>query len=214
MPCNPQVQSVRQRVARLDADGTPSVDPADIYIAQALVSMQITPVVQAGEEMDIANAAGTAACGSWKDFDRYKRWDVTGSVCTPDATLASILQNGTILNVEGIDVPGYAAPALNVDPDENGISMELWARRIARGGGIDPNYPFAWWALPRLYIYHASITFENGPNQPSFRGWMVENTNWGDGPGDDWPEIDAPAIRAWQWIPTTTAPDPDCPAVS
>lgn len=212
--CSPQVMSIRQRVARLDADGTPSVDPNDIYTAQALVTMEMTPVMQEGEEIDIPSAAGSAACGSYKDFDRYKRWEVSGQVCTPDATLAAILMGGTLLEPEGITIPGYAPPALNADPNEDGISFELWARRIARGGGIDPTYPYAWWALPRLYVYHDSITFENGPNQPSFRGWMVENENWGTGPGADWPEASAPALRAWQWIPSTSVPDADCPTVS
>src|SRR5687768_10947530 len=106
--CSPQVQSIRQRVARLDAAGTPSVDADDIYTAQALVTLEITPVLQEGEEIDIGSAAGSAACGSYKDFDRYKRWEVTGQVCTPDALLTSILMNGTLLEPAGITVPGYA----------------------------------------------------------------------------------------------------------
>lgn len=87
---------------------------------------------------------------------------------------------------------GYQYPSVGVDPMPNGVSIELWARNIAEPG--TPGYPagqqigaapYIRWVLTRVYLRKSNRTIDVNPADSTFEGYAVENSNWGNGPNND-----------------------------
>lgn len=202
--CRPQIQACATRVARLESNGVPSPGDDNLYVSDALVSLSFTVETAEGEEMEIINACGEP-CLSFKDDDKIRRLSIEFELCTPDPELTELLVGGSVLT-DG-DAVGYGFPQLNTVPNPNGVSLELWAKRVTSGGTLDPEHPYARWVFPLTKLFIDSATFENGPFQPTFQGFAVENENWFDGPTNDWP-VDSDKVA--QWLPVTTLPETSC----
>lgn len=203
--CLPQVQADRIRVALLDADGTTAPGASNLYVSDALTTLTATPVYTDADEIEEKNASGTV-CVNFKGDDTFKRLDVTLTICTVDPYLHALLTGaqGDVLT-DGTAV-GFAYPPIG-PLTSNGISIELWAKRI-NNGAVDPDYPYAWWAMPRVKnLRLGDRTFENGAQASPFSGQALENPNWFDGPTNDWPVA---SDRALQFIPTPTLPNAVC----
>lgn len=192
------------RVARLDASGVPDPGADSLYVSDALIRLVMTPVFETGDEFTVKSACGDV-CLNFKDQDRFKRVDLTVEICTPDPELSELLSGGTVLT-DGAAV-GYAAPEVGVAPTPNGASIEVWTKRVDVDGAIDATFPYAWWVLPRTYLRPDARTFENGPLNNVFSGYGIENSNWFDGPANDWP---VSSERVYQWIPTDSLPTAQC----
>lgn len=201
--CRPQIQACALRVARLDSNGVPSPGANNLYVSDALVSMGFTAEQTEGEEFEMPNACGNII--TFKDDDKLRRLNIELSLRVPDPELTELLAGGAVLT-DG-EAVGYAWPELNEAPNPNGVSIELWAKRITEGGQIDPDFPYNWWAFPLSKLFVNDGTFENGPFQPTFSGFATENENWFDGPLNDWPVA---SDRVLQYIPTATLPTTQC----
>lgn len=201
--CLPQLRACATRVARLDSNGVPSPGANNLYVTDALVSMGVTYVADEGETIEIPNACGNV--WRFRDNQRYQGIDVTLQVRSPDPELAELLADGTVLS-DG-DAAGYALPELNTDVNPNGVSLELWVKQMVPGGGQDPDFPYARWVFPQVHLIMDEMTFENAALQPSFTGFAVENSNWFDGPLNDW---NMDSDKAVQWIEDATIPTTSC----
>lgn len=204
--CRPQVHACAIRVALLDADGTPTVGATNLYVSDALVSMSYTPVITAGDEIEDKNACGTVMV-NYKAPDSFKRGDVAIELVTPDPYLSAWLGGGNTLAVAGPPATvGAAGPAIGALAG-NGVSIEVWTKRI-EAGDLDDDYPYAHWAYPKITnLRPGAHTHASGALHPTFVGEAYENANWGDGPNND---FDAASVKTWQWIPTTTIPAATC----
>jgi hypothetical protein len=100
---------------------------------------------------------------------------------------------------------GYRAPEVGVDPNPNGVSIELWSRAILDGAGAT-ELPYLHWVIPRAYVRPSDAWTLSGedPLLPAFEGFSIQNANWGDGPVGDWPFL---SDRVWQFARVDTAPD-------
>lgn len=203
--CLPQVHACAIRIAVLDSNGVPRPGADNLYTSAALTEVTWNPNVKEGAEVEEENACGTL-CVSFKADDSIKWWDFGITLCSPDPYLEAILSGGDTIDL-GADVPaGYAAPPIGVIQAER-ISVELWAKRVL-DGDLDPDFPYAWWAFPKIAnLRPGDRTFNSGSQQPQFSGRSLENPNWFDGPTNDWP---AASDRAAQWVPTTTLPEIVC----
>lgn len=100
---------------------------------------------------------------------------------------------------------GYRAPQVGVDPNPNGISIELWSRAV-EDGAFASQAPYFHWVVPRAFVRPSENWTLSGedPLLPGFEGYCTQNANWGSGPADDWPyESD----RVWQFARVDTVPD-------
>lgn len=201
--CLPQIQACAIRVSKLQANGRTLAGSANLYVSDALVTFTATPVYEDGEEITQKNACG-AVCINYKGPDDFKRLDVALVLCTPDPYLSEFLTGGEVLT-DG-DAVGYAYPDIG-SVSGNGVSIELWAKRID-DGDLDADFPYAWWAFPKIRnLRIGERQFGNNPLLSPYQGQAVENPNWFDGPLNDWPVA---SDRVGQWIPTADLPTPTC----
>jgi len=107
---------------------------------------------------------------------------------TPDANRAA-----PTVDTSGVAPNGYQYPAVGIDPQPYGISLEAWTRNIAEPG--TPGYssgqqvgqaPYIRWVFPRMYLHKGNRTLDVNPADSTFDGFAVENSNWGNGPNNDW----------------------------
>jgi len=202
--CRRQIQSCALRVTRLEPNGVPDPGANNMYVSDALTTLGVETVLAEGDEFEVKNACGEV-CVNFKDCDRLKRLDLTLGLCYPDPELLELLAGGTVLT-SGAAV-GYAYPALGAVACPNGVSIELWAKRVDTAGAPDSDFPYEWYVLPRTYWQHGTRTFENGPITVELSGFGIENENWFDGPDNTWPVASDSVLQS---IPTATIPDTAC----
>ncbi len=203
--CLPQVQACVIRVADLDVSGVPLPGSDNLYVSDALTTLQMTPVYTDADEIEEKNACGTV-CVNYQGDPTLKRGDIELTICTADPYLQAKLGYGDVLTDTGIH--GFAYPPIGVVTG-NGVSIELWAKRID-DGELHDEWPYAWWVLPRVTrLKHGVRTFNNGAQLPVFSGQAYENPNWFDGPLNDWP---VSSDRFAQWFPSQTIPVASCGA--
>jgi hypothetical protein len=174
-----------------------------MYVSDALVSFAFTPVYVDGDEIEDKNACG-AVVVNYKAADSFKRGDVTIELVTPDPFLSEMLSGGSLIDDGG--AAGFAAPPIGVITG-NGVSVELWTKRIL-DGDLDPNFPYAHWVYPKISnLRLAPHTHAGTSLHPSFSGQALQNPNWYDGPVGDW---GTESDKVYQWLPTATIPTPSC----
>jgi hypothetical protein len=204
--CLPQVAACVMRVARLDGSGVPAPGASNLYVTDALTKVTRAPQYEDGDEIKQKNGCG-AVCLNYKSPPSYLREDITIELCAPDPELMQMLIGGTVLT-SGARV-GQAGPAIGVisAQQQNGVSIELWAKRI-RNGVQDATNPWAWYVFPK--VTNTKLTnanHENAAHLPSITGEAYENLNWFNGPLNDWP---AASDKSWQWLPWNTVPTASC----
>lgn len=196
------VFGVGMRVARLAADGTTPAGAAAMYVTDALVKLEFEPLYAQPDEISRTNAAGRA-CVLYQAPATLKRLTITSlEICSPDPELEEILAGGTILTNAGNTV-GYAWPAVGVDPQPNGLSIEVWSRAIDANGAPAATNPYIRWVVPRAYLQRGAGTIEEGPFGPVFSGRGIQNPNWGNGPANDWTLA---STRVLQWARESAGP--------
>lgn len=203
--CRPQLHACAMRVALLDASGAPSVGVANSYTTDVLVAFGFTPVYKDGTEIEDENACGTVMV-NYKAPDSLKRGDVSIELITPDPFLEEWLGGGELIPAAaGVPAGAQSAPIGPITG--NGVSVELWVKRIDTGD-LDADYPYAHWAYPKIKnLRPGAHTHNNTPLHKTFTGQAYENASWGDGPNND---FDADTDRMYQWVPTDTLPASTC----
>lgn len=203
--CLAQLQACALRVSRLEANGVPDPGANNLYTSDAMSLASWDPEIEAGQEFTAKNACG-ALLLSYKEPDQIKRLNFALGLVTPDPELHELLvANSKILTVG--DAVGFAYPPLNVADAGNGVSIELWTKRVDSSGELDTDFPYAWWVFPRVRFVLGQKQAQNGPMENPFTGQASENPNWFDGPLNDWP---TDSDRVAQWIPTDELPEPSC----
>lgn len=200
--CLPSIQACAMRVARLDPNGVPTPGIDNLYVTGGLITLTAEPQYRDGDEFEVVTACGDLGV-NFKDVDRLKRVNVTLNIVAPDPELSELMGDGTVLT-DGAAV-GYAAPELLQRVSPNGVSLELWSKRLAPDGAQDPTFPWWRWAFPRVYLRIGAKNFQNGPMDNPFSGWAIENPNWYDGPAQDWPVA---SDRVFQYLPSGDAEFP------
>lgn len=194
----PQVQIVRMRVTKLDADGVPSPGAGNMYVTDKMIKVGWSPVYKDGNEIEVTNGAGTL-CTNYRSPDSLKRADVSIELCVPDPELVAMLTSGATISATPTARPyGWAMPAIG-EITGNGVSIEWWTRRIDNGVQ-DATYPWAWWVMPRVKnLRHADKTHEDGAQPTVITGQGYENANWYNGPANNW---GAASSKVVQWLPS------------
>lgn len=195
----PQVQACAVRVSLLTTAGRAVGGASGSYMTSALVKATITPVYTDGAEIKEENACGRTFIDYISD-DSFTRADVEFDFLAPDPLLHSILLSGGSV-LTGAWGKGWAYPPIGALTGQ--LAVELWAKRIDNGIQ-DPTFPYAWWTLPLVKNCRIGAReFSNTTQHSTITGRAYENSQYFDGPGNDWP---AASSRVAQWIPTAAIP--------
>lgn len=198
--CLPQLQACAMRVTYLDGSGVPNPGSQQLYVTKSFTEIVLTPVYEDGDEITEKTACGEVGV-NFKSPDSFKRADIQITVVQQDPYLQAMLGQGDVLTDAG--VRGYAFPPIG-SIESDGVSIEVWARRID-DGDMHAEFPWAWWVFPKVTnLRHNARTFNNGSQLPQFTGQALENENWLDGPLNDWP---VGSDRVAQWFPVADLPD-------
>lgn len=195
------------RITNLQADGTPATGSEDAYVTDALVTCTPTPVYADGDELEQKNACGEVVVNFVGD-DSFKRIDLAIQVATPDPYLATFLSTGSTIEGTGADAGriGFKAPPIGV-VSSNGVSIELWAKRID-DGVLDADSPYFHVVFPRVKnLRMGDWVHGNQPWLPNFSGRAYENPNFYDGGFND---VGYTADRVMSYFPTATLPTASC----
>lgn len=207
--CAGQLAVCAFRVCDLDADGVPVVGDTTMYVSNALAIATLKPVYEAGAEIKENNACGETLI-DFLDDPTFVRADLDLDFITPDPYLHSILIANSVLLTAAAGT-GWAFPPIG-KVTGNGVSVEMWAKRII-GGKQSLVSPWAHWALPFVRSLQLGDRAFSGTavGHSIITGQCNENAAWADGPGAD---FDAASDRVAQWIPATTIPATACGALA
>jgi hypothetical protein len=105
------------------------------------------------------------------------------------------------LGAQAVSTIGYNFPRLICPVNPNGVSIEIWSKLIVRCTGYQGTTPYPSAGTPtipgsaylrtgvfRAFLWQDAMTTENKEDQQMWRGWAIENPNFGTGPELDWTE--------------------------
>lgn len=197
----PQIHADAMRVALLDRNGVPLPGASGLYVTHALTKITAKPTYTDGDAIRDKNASGSY-CINYEEDPNFDGLDLEIEICDPDPYLHAMLAGGSLLTDVDADVPGYAFPATGA-VSGYGVSVEWWNKRID-DDDLDEAYPYAWWVAPKVKrMKIGDKTFEKARLANTFAGKAIENSNWFDGPLNNWP---AASDRVLQWLPATELP--------
>ena len=103
------------------------------------------------------------------------------------------------LGAQPVGTIGYNFPRLLCPAQPNGVSIEIWSKLIVRCTGYQGTTPYPSAGTPsipgsaylrtgifRAYLWQDAIMVENKEETQVWRGWAIENPNFGTGPALDW----------------------------
>lgn len=190
--CYGSIQACRLRVGMLDDGGAPDPGTTNLYVTDALISVQTSYEIETGEEFTQKNGCGVI-CQTFKEDDKLKRVTLELQLCQFDYELLAMLVGGSLITGTIVD-PGGAPIGLDLPPStagaQNGVSMEVWTKAWDGGSqpvssGGDPLYHHFVW--PKTTWVPGQRTLESGILVVPVSGTGVENPQALDGPANDWP---------------------------
>jgi hypothetical protein len=194
------VQADAIRVCQLDPAGTPVWGASSCVQSENIVKLDFKPVWQAGASFDTVDGQGRA-CTSFQGRDTLKRMNYTLQICDMDLQLRALIEGGTLFTGTAGVIEGYQPPKEGVIGNPNGVSVEVWAKRIV--GDVQ----VGWWhfAFTRMFLHWNDSTLGNSIMDMTFDGWGNSNINWGSGPMQDFThDTSAP----WQSMIAAALPTP------
>lgn len=205
--CGGSVQCCAIRVAVLEQDGVPLPGAGNLYVADAFTKLVATPVFTKGPDIELVNACNFPSI-VYKDMDRFKRFDLSLELIYTDPELEFMLLGGETFQNGGQNI-GTSSPSVGAYAGYYpGVSVELWSKRIVNGD-LDITYPYIRWILPRAKFQQDAVTWDNNPMSRMYTGFTSANSNWFNGPANDWP---FPSDRQLAYAYAKTLPTVSCGA--
>jgi hypothetical protein len=184
------------RLAKLDADCSPSGGADSGIVTTGIVSMTATPNVEEGVVAEPKNGCGRILA-TVTDPDIVKYYDVDGEIATHDVEMMTILFGGssTILGKSGGPHANQAIGWASPGPDTNrgnGVYLEVITQVFAIGAGdcvpVSSSYPpYVGHIFGKVYAVPGERTFENDVANVAFTGKAYQNPALFDGPWNDFP---------------------------
>jgi hypothetical protein len=207
--CFPQMNVCAARACKLNSNGTTLIGSTSSYVTAATVSVGITPVFDAGAEIKEKDGCGTTFVDVIAD-PALIRYDIDIDFWSTDPQLLDIIvPDGDILT-GGSGEKGFAFPSPGTVTGQ--FSLEFW-QKIINDNALDLDYPYAHWAMPFLKNVQLQKRDVNGTavSHTVLKAEAYPNSNWFNGPGDDWTvATTAPVL----YIPRATIPTASCTPTS
>lgn len=208
--CAGSIKACALRIANLNPVGVPLPGANNVYVTSALVEIAISPQYTDGDENEQKNGCGDV-CVEYTEEDRFKRLDLTLQICRPDPEITAMLAGLETISTGG-NVIGYDGPPVGTlsATAQNGVSLEVWSWAII-DGALSATRPYFRWVFPKTTWRIGDFTLNSGILVPTLNGRTWTNTNWYNGPANDW-SFDSD--RHYHVARDTTIPTTTCGATS
>lgn len=183
------------RVTLLDACGRPVYGPRTQAVTGGIVSVELEPEVEEGEEYSQVTAGGEQCFPPYKGQDSIKWWNVSITFCLVDPELYLIM-NRTWKRVT--DYSRQATTGWRMGSritDVYGFALETWPKAAGSGvgasclddadtGNLPEDYePGGYFLLPWVIPgAPEALTLENAPTEFTITGRTKGSSLWGRGP--------------------------------
>jgi hypothetical protein len=185
------------RVARLEPNGVPDPGPNNLYVADTLISVTRNVNVRAGTLIELPDGCG-GVCAAVQTPERVQSITLEIELCQHDAELLEMLLGGNIITVL-TDTVGYLSPAYNATPPD--VSVEFWAQSVTESGQDLADNPYIQFGYPKVnWIAGAKTHDDTAITRYPLTGTVYTNTNFYNGPGNDWLEPFSTAPEGFQFV--------------
>lgn len=185
-PCGYPLGLCCLRLTKLDATGAVSSVTGNSFVTTSLISLQLTPVVDAGADITLTGGCDCVLT-SYRGVDKLKRFDFT--ITNPQLSPAMYqMMLGGVLISNGADPVGEVWPvALSCGDVQPAVALEFWVKHWTSDGAQDATYPWIHHVYPQTLWQVGQQQFQNDFAQPTLTGFSRGNSAWGDGPYGDGP---------------------------
>lgn len=193
--CLGELNAAVLRLARLDADCTPSGGANSGVITAGLVSMTADPDIEEGTVFEPKNGDGSIMF-TYEEDDKIKRYNLSGEFGFLDFEAIELMFGSSlILGRPGGDfageVIGVADRPYNAAP-RNGVYLEVITRAVAEGAGScvtsGSGAPVAFGHIfGKVKLTPGSSNFGNEVKRLAFSGKATQNPALYNGPWNDYP---------------------------
>jgi hypothetical protein len=185
------------RLARLDADCSPTGGADSGIITAGIVTMTASPEIEEGTVFEPKNGCGRIFA-TVADPDILKRYNLTGEILTHDVEMEELFFGGGVIkgraagSYSGENI-GWFSPGPS-SPRSNGVYLEIITERFGEGvgdcaGSTADFPPYAGHIFGKVLATPGDRVFENDVANIQFSGKGFTNPNLFDGPWNDFPGL-------------------------
>lgn len=207
--CTRSLKVCADRITKIAADGSPVVGSLNTYTAGDLVTLTVETEYEDDDDFVVRGASG-ANCLTYFAFGALKRLNLEMDRCAADPEFGALLIGESTITsgaAVGFRWPAVGTGAACGASSYYGVGYEAWTLNVGSDGTADASFPYLRWLFPKTLWKVGGKNFENAPMSHKFTGAGFQNSQWLDGPANDWPVT---SDRVGQWLPVATVPTPAC----
>lgn len=188
-PCGVPLGLCAMRITRLDSTtGCVAPSPDNSFVSTELISLQLTPVVEAGADTTLTGGCD-CVIASYRGIDKLKRFEFEITSPKLSAAMYEMMIGGGVISDATVPV-GTTWPAeLSCGESQDSVALEFWVKHW-NGSSQDSTYPWIHHVYPQTLWQIGQQQFQNDFAQPTLSGFSRSNSCWGDGPYGDGPEAE------------------------
>lgn len=185
-PCGVALGLCAMRLTAIDSttgcvDGTQN----NSFVSTELVSIQLTPVVEAGADTTLTGGCD-CTIASYRGTDKLKRFEFELSYPKWSAAAYNLLLGATAFTAGGFPVGNTWPTELECGEAQPSVAFEFWVKNFVNDSQ-DSTYPWIHHVYPQTYWQIGQQQFQNDFAQPTLAGFSRANDCWGQGPYADGP---------------------------
>lgn len=206
--CRAAIHLCRIRVTRLDSTGVATAGANNSYVTDKPVSLSVTPVVEAGEDLTLVGGCDCIVA-AYRGEDKLKRFDFELQMAQWEPALVEMMIGATGIS-QGGKVSGNWFPITQFDCGTSGtplVAFEGWQDAWDVDRQSSAPFRYIHWVFPASKWQMGDMSLGNEFAQPTFKGYSRSNTNWALGIYGDYPEA-AQALGGY--FMTNTIPTAVC----
>jgi hypothetical protein len=180
--CWKSIHGLVARVTRVDECGAPVVGPCSVVTTDGFVTVNYSPEIAEGEEIELRNAAGRI-CVSNQDCPELKWVNFEIEFCQVDPDLFSLLTGyPVVLDWEGNGVGNRITETVNC---QGGAAIEVWTEVPGLACTTTGNKQYGYFLVPWLANgIIGDIELGNDATTFTITGRSKAPSLWGVGPHD------------------------------
>ena len=187
-PCGVALGLCAMRLTRLESTGCMSASPNNTFVSTTLISLNLTPVVEAGADTTLTGGCDCTVA-SYRGVDKLKRFEfeITNPKLSP--AMYEMMLGGTLIEDGATPVGTIWPTELDCGDAQPAVALEFWVKHW-NGDAQDATYPWIHHVYPQTLWQIGQQQFQNDFAQPTLNGFSRKNDCWGDGPYGDGPEAE------------------------